>query len=349
MEEAKTVAVDLVTWNSAGFLPAFFASLDEQSSRDFTVTVVDNASDDGTLDWVRGEHPEAATLRNIRNQGFARAHNQAIALALSRWHKEDWPRRYVLVANPDLELAPDCLRQLVAAMEADLDLAAAGPKLLKAVVHRTEDGEREVERTLVIDSTGLAMTKKRQAYDRGAGEEDKGQYDHVRDVFGLSGACVMFRASALAEAAIGQEYFDEDFFAYKEDVDLAWRMKRLGLRAQCVPNAVAWHHRGTPSAPGAPLSAVLAKRLKKPSYVNLYSTRNQAWLVMKNDELGNRLLHAPWVYPYALARFVVSLLSAASLKGYAQAFAGWGKMRAKRKALAPKVRTTGAKMRAWFI
>ena len=349
MEEAKTVVVDLVTWNSVGFLPAFFASMDAQLYRDFTVTVVDNASDDGSLKWLAGERHDAATLRNIKNLGFARAHNQAIAMALQRWPKEEWDRCYVLVANPDIELAPDCIRQLVAAMEADLELAAAGPKLYRAILHRSEDGERDVERTTTIDSTGLLMTKKRQAYDRGAGEEDKGQYDDKKEVFGLSGACVMFRASSLAQAAIGQEFFDEDFFAYKEDVDLAWRMKRLGLRAQCVPHAVAWHHRGTPSNPKSSISKAFAKRLAKPAYVNTYSTRNQFWLSVKNDELGNRLVQAPWVYPYALGKLIVSIFSPSSLKGYGQAIAGWSKMRAKRRLIAPHVKIKGAEMRKWFV
>lgn len=349
MDEAKNVAINLVTWNSAGFMPAFFASVDEQTYRDFTVTVVDNASDDGTLDWIRSEHPEVATLRNIKNQGFARAHNQAIALALSRWSTADIARRYILVANPDIEFAPSCVYQLVAAMEADLELAAVGPKLLKATVRYSDEGEREVERTNVIDSTGLVMSKKRLAYDRGAGEIDAGQYDAAREVFGLSGACVLFRASALVDAAIDQEWFDEDFFAFKEDVDIAWRMKRLGMKAQCIPSAIAWHHRGTPSAPHASWISLFRQRRNKPVYVNLYSTRNQFWLSVKNDEWINRLIHAPWVYPYAIAKFIAACTSMSSCKGYVQAFFGRKRMKAKRRAITSRIRVRGSAMRSWFV
>ena len=124
MESAKKLVINLVTWNSARFLPDLFESLDRQTSDDFTVTVVDNASTDGTLDWLRDHRPDVAVLRNFRNQGFARAHNQAIALALTRWAGDDpskeltpsnveglgtnLSRRYVLILNPDIILHQDC-------------------------------------------------------------------------------------------------------------------------------------------------------------------------------------------------------------------------------------------------
>ena len=211
MQEAKKIVINLVTRNGLAFLPNFFASLDEQSLKDFTVTVVDNASDDGTIKWLTDNRPDVAMLRNFRNQGFARAHNQAITLALSRWPEETWHERFILIANQDMEFAPACLEELLRVMEAYPEFAACGPKLLRAHAVADYDGRRETERTNTIDAAGLVATKSRRFYDRGAGEDDKGQYDGSTEVFGLSGTCILYRASALVQAKLSGEFFDEDF------------------------------------------------------------------------------------------------------------------------------------------
>lgn len=349
MQDAKTIAVNVVTWNSLAYLPNVFASLQAQEMDDFTVTVIENASNDGTMHWLTNAHPDVTVLRNFRNQGFARAHNQGIALALSRWTEAEWPHRYILVANPDIECAPDVLRRLVEAMECEPSLAACGPKLLRATVRSQDDGRIESERTTILDSSGIVITKSRRAYDRGAGEEDRGQYDVATDVFGLSGACVLYRASSLAEAKLCGEFFDEDFFAYKEDIDLAWRMRALGMRAALVPSAVVWHHRRAPSlAAEKGLCAAWRLRQHKSPLINALSTRNHFWLLWKNEEWTNMVMHAPWILSYEIAKGVASLASWTSLRGMISAFAGIGKMWRKRRELALRRRVAGSRMRAWF-
>ncbi len=353
MFSPKQVSLHLVTWNSKKFLPALFASMEVQTYKDFSSIVVDNASHDGTREWIVEKQPDTCILRNIRNLGFARAHNQAISMALQHWNPTDYARKYIFVVNPDIELDITCIQQLVATMESDMQLAAIGPTLLRAIVSRDTEGEREVERTQIIDSAGLVMSKKRQAYDRGAGEKNDNQYYHARDVFGLSGACVLFRASALVAAAIdigyGPEYFDPDFFAYKEDVDLAWRMKKFGMRAQCNPNAIAWHHRGTPSAPQANILQIVVARYKKPAHVNRFSTRNQFWLVWKNDEIMNRLRDIFWVVPYEVGLFFSACISWSSCVGVYQALGGAVRMYKKRYVISKKTIVFRKEIRKWFI
>lgn len=349
MQEAQPLVIDIVTWNSLAYLPNLFASLQEQDAHDFTVTVVDNASNDGTVRWLTDTQPHVTVLRNFRNQGFSRAHNQAITLALSRWPEAEWPHRYVLVCNPDIEFAPDAIRRLVRALEADPSLAACGPKLLRAHIRGQEDGRMETERTQVIDSTGLEARKTRRFVDRGSGEEDRGQYDAATDVFGFSGACVLFRASALADAKLAGEFFDEDFFAYKEDIDLAWRMRRLGMRAAFVPGAVAWHHRRAPSIPAQGLIAAWKLRQKKSPLINELSTRNHLWLLWKNDEWSNVAFHAIWFLPREAAKALASLVSRSALRGNVQALVGFGKMWRKRCELVRRTRVNGAEMRRWFV
>lgn len=349
MEDAKRVAVNIVAWNSMAYIPNVLASLDEQDTREFMVTIVDNASSDGIVPWLAEHRPDVAVLRNMRNQGFSRAHNQAIALAFSRWNETDLDQRYVLVANPDLEFAPDAIRLLTTFMDEHPDIAACGPKLLRAVMQPGDDERRETLRSRTIDSTGLVITKARRAYDRGAGEEDAGQYDQVDEVFGFSGACVMFRASALRAVACEGEIFDEDIFAYKEDVDLAWRMKRCGYRAMFVPHAVVWHHRRAPSAPRAGLLRVFSMRRKKSPYVNYLSSRNHGWVLLKNDDVVNALVHLPWWLSYEILKACGALASFSALKGEVASFLGIPKMYAKRRVLADRAVVPRADIRRWFV
>jgi GT2 family glycosyltransferase len=334
MEEAKQLVIDLVTWNSYQYLPGLCASFEDQDWKDFSVTIVDNASNDGTVRWVGDTFPGILVLRNFRNQGFARAHNQAITLALSRWQENEWPHRYILVASPGLEFAPDCLRLLVEAMERDPELDTCGPKLLRAIARSgTLDQAWETERTNIIDSTGLVMKKTRRPVERGSGEEDKGQYDEKIEVFGFSGNCALYRASSLASAKLGAEFFDEGFEEDLSDVDLAWRMRRLGMSACLVPAAKAWNHRNYAS---------------KTKQMKFFQARNRVWLVWKNDELRNRLLHLPWILTAELGSCLAALVSPATLRGKFAALSGIGKMLAKRGELRKKAKVSGAGMRKWF-
>lgn len=350
MDEAKKMMVNVVSWNSMAYLPNLLASFDQQESTDFTVTIVDNASNDGTLRWLQDNRPDVAVLRNFRNQGFSRAHNQAIALALSRWSDESLEQRYIMVANPDLEFSPESIRLLIAYMDAHPEVAVCGPKLLRAFMQGSaEEERRETHRSTIIDSMGLLITKARRGLDRGAGEEDKGQYDGQTHVFGLSGACVVFRASALLASKVAGEFFDEDMFAYQEDVDLAWRMRRFGFEAELVPQAVVWHHRRAVSAPKAGwLTAWLLRRKKSP-FVNYLSTRNHGWVLIKNDEFVNALLHLVWWLPYEVAKFVASVLSYSQIKGQFASLMGVSTMLKKRAEIRRRAKVSGAEIRTWFV
>lgn len=349
MEPAKSLVINVVTWNSARFLPDLFESIDRQSSNDFTVTVVDNASSDGMLAWLAERRPDVTVLRNFRNQGFARAHNQAIALACSRWEGQDLARRYVLVLNPDIVLRDDCIRSLLAFMDANPSVDMAGPKLLRAVRVLGGIGERdEIERTNTIDSTGLVLRRSRLATDRGAGEEDRGQYD-AAEPFGISGAALCLRASTVKDLKLGDEVFDEDFFAYKEDADLCWRLRLLGRKAALVPSAVAWHHRTAKPAGRSGLLETWNEQRRRAPIIRSLSHRNQAWLVWKNDDAVNRLIHLPWVLPTLVLRWLSMLTSLVLVRASVEAWLGRRRIRAKRRELMARRKASPAEMRKWYV
>lgn len=352
------IAVNIVAWNSLRYVPALLASLEAQTFQDFFVTVVDNASTDGVLDWLRAEYPQVAALRNTRNLGFARGHNQAIALARARWSRQPLAPmnrsigaeedRYVLVTNPDVVLASDFLEKLVAAADSHPEFGAFGGKLLRIVAERAGDVLVEPRKTTVIDSTGLKIARSRRVVERGAGEEDTGQYTDG-PIFGISGALALYRMSALDDIKFDDEYFDDDFFAYKEDVDLAWRMQLRGWGAWYEPRALAYHYRAAVGSERRTPWTALRERRRKSSFVNFLSTRNHLLLLFKNDDIANRLRHLPWILTYELGRFLLVLFTEPwTLKAYFSALRLTTRMRSKRSFAFSIRKNSPADIRKWF-
>jgi len=327
------------------YLPAFFASLGEQTVQDYSVTVVDNASTDGAASWLLHEHPEVATLRNFRNQGLCRAHNQGIQLALTRWPEEVWPYRYVLIADPDIEFAPGALAALVSFMDANPKVMACGPKMLRAHAIIAEDGSRESEHFSTIDSTGIQFCRSRRAFHRGAGEEDRGQYDEEIEVFGISRSCLLVRASAILHLKFHDEFFDEDMFQCLEDVDLAWRMQRYGMPVCLVPAAIIWHHSHDGQTYRG-LSALFHRHTPSPAHT--FMARNQMWLLIKNDTVSDLLLHAPWVIAVQGSEFLIGIFRPSRWMAGIQAMGRLSVMLTKRREIKYKTSVSGRAMRRHF-
>jgi GT2 family glycosyltransferase len=268
-------SVNIVTFNSASDILPCLDSLKQQTFRDFRIHVLDNASSDNTAELLRD--CDLDLIRSPVNTGFAKAHNDLILL---------FPAEYVLVLNPDTVLRPNFLELLVTALQARSDAASATGKLLRM------DG-------MTIDSTGIIMLRNQRHLDRGAGEPDLGQYDAPEDVFGPTGAAALYRGEALQDAAFDGQFFDEDFFAYREDADLAWRCRLLGWKSIYVPAAVALHRRRvTPE-----------RRSELPAIINYHSVKNR-FLLRLNNMTGSLYRRDFWpialrdaaVIGYTLAR-----------------------------------------------
>ena len=217
------VSVQIVTFNSAADIGPCLESLCGQTLTDFRIRILDNASTDRTLERVEAsiDADAADIVRSETNTGFAAAHNR-----LAR----EYPAEYILFLNPDTVLEPMFIALLVEAVDSSSEAGSASGKLLRM------DGR-------TIDSTGIVMTRNQRHLDRGADEIDEGQYDSPTESFGPSGAAAMYRYSCLKDVSIGNMFFDEDFFAYREDADLAWRCLLLGWKSLYVPMAVARHRR----------------------------------------------------------------------------------------------------------
>ena len=350
MPMTPRIAINIVAWNSMRFLPDLLASIEAQTWREFSVLVIDNGSDDGVEAWLRQNYPSVALIRNARNLGFAPAHNQGIRYAIDHWPSEDLSERFVLVTNPDIIFTPTYLETLMVDVGQHPEAASFGGKLLRAFGEHTQDEVlKETVHSDVIDSTGLVATTLRAFADRGAGEIDAGQYEKTEEVFGISGALALYRASALAAVRYQDEFFDHDFFAYKEDIDLAWRFQLCGWSACYVPSAVAYHYRGMFAAEEKGVRAFVGHRRGQSARRRFYSIRNHWNMLMKNELFVNGLLCGPGLLPKEIARIgYVAVLEPSNLRAFAEALWRLPRMWKKRLATMRSRRATAKEMRRWF-
>lgn len=227
------VSIIIVSWNSRDTIGRCFSSISEARYRPIEVILVDNASRDGTVEYVKGNFREVVVIKNSANRGFSYANNQGVRIAQGE---------FILFLNADAFISPDFLNILIGEMKKYPAIGLAGGKVYKA------EGEK------IIDSTGIFLPPfKMGPYDRGEGEEDRGQYDRPEFVFGISCACALYRQKCLEGIRLGDEYFDENYFAYYEDVDLAWRAKIREWKCLYEPKALAYHRRRGKAIKDTPL------------------------------------------------------------------------------------------------
>ncbi len=266
------VAAIVVTWNSAAWIEPCLASLAALARPPAEIVVVDNGSGDATLDLARRACPEAEIVGERTNLGYCKANNLGIARTRSP---------FVLVLNPDARLAPRFLEEILPAFE-DPGVGIAAGKLLRP------DGR-------TLDSAGQRLARSRQPVDRGYGEPDAGQYDRDEEVFGACGAAAVYRRAMLDEVADpGGQVFDEAFFAFYEDLDLAWRARRAGWRAVYRHRAVGWHARGATA--GDPRVRARGRAMLARSADSRYHVAKNRYLtILRNDTPGGYLRDLPFI------------------------------------------------------
>ena len=228
------------------------ASLEAQSLTPHII-VVDNASTDGSVEKLEKAHPNVEIIRNNRNYGYAGGVNPGFRRAI------ELGATYAAPFNDDATADREWLERLVNFLDTNGSYGGVCCKVIK------EDG--------TLDSTGDYLTTWGLPYPRGRGEKDTGQYDTALEVVAASGAASLFRVSALKEVG----FFDEDFFAYYEDVDLGLRLQLRGWKVGFVPESKVYHKVGMTSA-----------RIK--GFTTLQTMKNEPLLLWKNLSF-RQLLH----------------------------------------------------------
>ncbi|MDQ8733042.1 glycosyltransferase family 2 protein [Paenibacillus sp. LHD-38] len=267
-----TASVCIVTYNSAKDIESCLEAVLKQTFPVESIVVIDNASTDGTAERVTRYSKQVQFIANEVNNGFAGGQNQAI-----RQTRSD----YVLVLNPDVTIEPNYLFEIISFMEQDKAVGSATGQL---VFSSNKD---------VMDSAGLGMKRTRNVFDLGAGEPVS-NWNSKQAVFGVSGAAAVYRTTMIRDIEFEGEFFDEQFFAYKEDVDVAWRAQTLGWKSYYFPSAKAVHHRGWKKG----------GRSSIPLFVRQHSYQNRFFTLLKNESIG---WHSIVIGPYILATEVIKL------------------------------------------
>jgi GT2 family glycosyltransferase len=318
------VSVVIVTWNSAIFLRRCLASLLAQTYRNLELIHVDNASADESVALMRALAPHARTISNETNRGFSAAVNQALKLANGE---------YVLLLNPDAFLEPHYIESIIAALTDDRTGMATGTLL--------QVPKELAPRTKLIDSKGIRMTRSGRHFDIDQGKPDtRHPTPDTHEVFGVSGAAAMYRTTFIRDVTVGGEFLDEDFFAFREDADVAWRGRLFGWKAVYVPEAVAHHVRTVTPEKRRELSAV----------INMHGVKNRFLLRLKNEGLYLALRNAP----FELTRDLIVIVAALTIERTSLPALRWlwknrGRIMEKRRAIQSRRRVSDRDLAGWFV
>lgn len=218
------VAVVVPNWNGKESLEACLDSLRRQSEKN-QIILVDNGSSDGSAEFVQENYPEIVLVRHSKNLGFTGGVNAGIKKAM------ELDAECVALINNDAVADMDWLKHLVSFLDGHEDAGIATSKICD-------------DKKTHLDSTGDIYTTWGLPYPRGRGEEFSDKYDKGTWVFGASGGASLYRIKMLEEIGL----FDDDFFAYYEDIDISFRAQLAGWKVGYVPEALAYHEIGATSS-----------------------------------------------------------------------------------------------------
>jgi len=318
------VSVTIVTFNSGRFIKRCLESVLAQRYPNKEIIVIDNASTDGTVDILEQFVDRCRVVYNDENIGFAAAQNQAISLSNGEW---------VLTLNPDVLLLGNFIQALAEAGQLDPKVGTVCGKLL------TIGASFDLPDKALVDSTGIYFTPMLRHLDRGSQEIDNGHYLNHEFVFGATAAAALYRRRMIEDIAVDEEFFDPDFFVYREDADVAWRAQLLGWRCIYTPHARGYHVRNV--LPG--------NRRALPSVINMHSVKNRFLMRMKNITWD--VYRRNWLSITGRDLVVIScclVREQSSLKAFWYIARNWKRVMAKRREIMSRKRVDDEYIAHWF-
>ena len=270
------LVIGFITYNNitAKYLPYFLKSVYQQSFRDFKIIAIDNSENknNSNIKYIEKNYPEIKIEWAGKNIGFARAYNKMIDKAIKIGAE------YFLVINPDIILDKNAFKILIDKISLNKNLSSVCPKILKW------DFENN-KKTNIIDTYGIQLKTGLKFIDVGQGGIDNNKSNNIK-ILGPSGACGLYRLSALKKIKKNNQYFDELMFMYKEDCDLAYRLSLAGYESECVNNAIAYHDR-TVKAKGQGNIKIAVNRKNKSKQLKKWSFLHQQIIFIKYWNLQN--------------------------------------------------------------
>ncbi len=256
------VAIVITNWNGRQHLETCLRSVFAQDFQDFAVFVVDNASTDDSVDMVQKRFPQVRLIQNEANLGLCAANNQGILATKAK---------FVAILNNDTELEPDWLGRLVQAIKVDTQIGMCACKMLLT------------DKRDMIESAGIVVDKAGIAWGLESGNTDCAGSTTPVPVFGACGGAALYRRSMLFDIGL----FDEDFFVYLEDADVALRGQWAGWKSIYVPDAIVYHAHSATIKEGSPFKTRLLGR-------------NKVWIICKNYPFPQLLWYSPLILGYEL-------------------------------------------------
>jgi GT2 family glycosyltransferase len=318
------VSVTIVTYNSGRFIKRCLESVLDQKYPFKEIIVIDNNSGDGTIDILEPFEDRCRIVYNEENIGFSAAQNQAIALSDSEW---------ILTLNPDVLLLQGFIEALMAAGSADPKVGTICGKLM------TMTAAFDFPEDPLVDSTGIYFTPNLRHLDRGSLQLDNGDFRNYEYVFGATAAAALYRREMIEDISVMGEFFDNDFFVYREDADVAWRAQLMGWRCLYVPYAKGYHVR----------KALPGNRRALPPEINMHSVKNRFLLRIKNmtPDLYRRNFFSITMRDLVVVGCCI-VWEHSSLAAFPRLFRSWRNTLEKRRAIMARRRVDDEYIAGWF-
>ncbi|MBP6285028.1 MAG: glycosyltransferase family 2 protein [Paludibacteraceae bacterium] len=248
----EKIAIVILNWNGKHHLATYLPSVLAHSSYpNVEIVVIDNASTDNSIEFLRADYPTVSIIPLPENYGFTGGYNRGI---------KEITADYAVFLNSDVEVTPNWLNKPIEHLQNNPNTVAVQPKIMSVTDKATF--EFAGASGGYIDFLGFPFCRGRIVSEL---EEDKGQYDMPTSIFWASGACLFLRLPEF----IQQGGFDDFFFAHMEEIDFCWKMKARGRDVMCIPQSVVYHLGG----------GTLTKENPHKTYLNY---RNNLLLLYKN-------------------------------------------------------------------
>lgn len=354
------VSIIVLNWNQWKDAIECLESLYQITYPNYDVVVVDNGSKDGSVEkikeWAEGKlikfieyseeqvkggkedkilnsssfNKRLTIIKNRQNYGFCVGNNIGMRHGLERG------AYYVVLLNNDTVVDPQFLSQLVRVAESDGRIGMVGTKLLF------------YDSRTVINSVGTIILRDGSAVHLGGKDVDKGQYESLKQIFAPCAAAALYRGKMLEDVG----FFDEDFFAYLEDVDIGWRARLRGWHAALSSKAVVYHKYSLTN-------------IKYSEFKLFFLERNRVWILVKNYPL-KYVIFSPFYTFYRYLKMMVTIrdkdtevskytenmsyrrLANILLKAWLEAFSKLPKFLKKRATIQSTKRVSSAQVDRWF-
>jgi GT2 family glycosyltransferase len=289
MADSAKVSIIILNYNGLAYLKDCLASLRKQTYPNFKIIVCDNASKDGSAEFLTKNYPDITIIRNKENSGFAKGNNIAIDHALKQGTD------YIFLLNNDTEMEPDALTKLVETAESDESFGIVGPLVLDL-----KDKKTIQEAGMTIDKFGFPM-------------QEKDSNQAVSEVFFVSGCAMLIKRAVLQTVGA----FDDEYFMFAEDLDLCWRAQLAGYKIIVNKAARIFHASGGSIVGGVVKSTHYKTDVRRiflrekntlrtliknynsvnmfktvPLYVSLLTFESMFWFLIRKSRTGENVLRA---------------------------------------------------------